>query len=416
MRILWVKVGGLWPANSGGRLRSYHIINELSREHEVSVVTTRRADEDPAVLVKQLSRCKHVVQALYSAPKHNSPEFVTALVKSWFTPLAVDLYKNQVPEMKTSVARLLQENDFDIIIADFLTALPNLPKQASVPVVLFTHNVEYMIWKRLCANETNLLKRLLLAIEWRKMKWYEASACREADVTLTVSDTDKEQFMAMAPDSIVHATPTGVDIEYFMPASAAAGLAAEQPLELVFSGSMDWFPNEDAMLWFTDSILPLIRRQVPEVTLTIVGRNPSQRMRELATRAIKVTGTVDDVRPYVHRAAVYIVPLRVGGGTRIKIYEALAMGKAVVSTTVGAEGLPLTHDRDILLADTPEAFAQQVVNLIAYPATRTRLGQAGRALVETEYSWRRVARDFEGLCRRSRKTTPQQTLAGGNEA
>jgi sugar transferase (PEP-CTERM/EpsH1 system associated) len=432
MRILWVKIGGLWPANSGGRLRSYHIIAELAQGHEVTVVTTRRADEDPAVLERQLPRCEQILQFPYNAPKHGTPGFIRALAASWFTALPVDLYKNIVPDMRAAVTQLMRDGNFDLCIADFLTALPHVSLDLPVPVVLFTHNVEYMIWQRLCQNESNPIKRLLLAIEWRKMRRYEHRACQLADLTLTVSDADMRLFKQMTPAASIHPIPTGVDIDYFRPAADGSGPEAagafqpaeetNQEMELVFSGSMDWFPNEDAMLWFMDSMLPAIRRELPGIRLTIVGRNPSAKLQQRAAQEanIDVTGTVDDVRPSVHRASVYLVPLRIGGGTRLKIYEALAMGKAIVSTTVGAEGLPLEDGKHLVLADTPEDFARQVVALVRNPALRAHLGHAGRELVQTRYSWNRVATEFETLCRKECRTASsppinQQIITGGSE-
>ncbi|HMI92751.1 MAG TPA: glycosyltransferase [Polyangiales bacterium] len=168
----------------------------------------------------------------------------------------------------------------------------------------------------------------------------------------------------------------------------------------MFTGAMDWYPNEDGILDFVDTTLPLIQREVPDVSLTIIGRNPSERLRAACNRpGVHVTGTVDDVRPYVHEGAVYVVPLRIGGGTRLKIFEALAMGKAVVSTTIGAEGLPMVDGRDFIAADSPTAIAQAVVALLRDPERRKAMGAAGRELVEQRHSWQRVALDFEQLCK-----------------
>jgi glycosyltransferase involved in cell wall biosynthesis len=162
---------------------------------------------------------------------------------------------------------------------------------------------------------------------------------------------------------------------------------------------MDWYPNEDAVLYFINAILPYIQREVPAVRLTVVGRNPTCRVRTAAEKVdVKVTGTVPDVRPYVSEAAVYVVPLRIGGGTRLKIFEALAMGKAVVSTTVGAEGLPLVAGEHFVQADDPIDFARNVIWLLGDPDRRKALGAAGRRLVEERYSWSQVAREFETLC------------------
>ncbi len=233
-----------------------------------------------------------------------------------------------------------------------------------------------------------------LAVEWRSIRHYGAEACARAGLTVAVSEADRALLRAGAPGADIRAIPTGVDTAYFHPNGAA-----EAPATLVFTGSMDWYPNEDAILYFLEAILPEIRREVPGVSLVVVGRDPTDRLRAAGAAAgIRVTGTVPDVRPYVAEAAVYVVPLRVGGGTRLKIFEALAMGKAVVSTRVGAEGLPIVSDRHFLQADSPAAFAQAVVSLLKDADRRRALGLAGRRLVEERYSWSQVTRDFEGHC------------------
>jgi len=396
LRILWVKVGGLWPLNTGGRLRSFHIISELSRHHEVTVLTTHDPDEDGTALARQLPRCALVTSVPHALAKRGGIGFMWALLRSWLTALPVSLYKCRSAALAAEVFRASAGGKFDLCVADFLHAVPNVELEGSTPVVLFEHNVEYMIWQRTGANSKSPLRRALLGLEWRKMRRYENRACSRADLTITVSDDDRLLLQQDDPESRIVAIPTGVDVEYF---DADDG-TLEQPLEIVFTGSMDWHPNEDAMRYFITGILPLIRREAPDVSLTIVGRNPSRQLCDTAaTAGVAVTGTVDDVRPYIRRAAVYVVPLRIGGGTRLKIYEALAMGKAVVSTTIGAEGLPLEEGAHILRADDPDTFARKVLDLLRNRAQRKELGTAGRRLMEQEYSWSRVAQDFERHCR-----------------
>jgi glycosyltransferase involved in cell wall biosynthesis len=282
----------------------------------------------------------------------------------------------------------------DLCVADFLVAMPNVPGGASAPVMLFEHNVEYMIWKRLHDVEKRPWRRALLAVEWRKMRRYEARACTRAAVTVAVSEADRALLAANAPAADIRAIPTGVDTSFFHPNGAI-----EAPATLVFTGSMDWYPNEDAVMHFIEAILPEIRQEVPGISLAVVGRDPSSRLRAAGTAAgIRVTGTVEDVRPHVAEAAVYVVPLRVGGGTRLKIFEALAMGKAVVSTRIGAEGLPIVPGQHFLQADEPADFARAVVALLRDPARRRALGLAGRRLMEERYSWTQVAREFERHC------------------
>jgi glycosyltransferase involved in cell wall biosynthesis len=260
--------------------------------------------------------------------------------------------------------------------------------------VLFEHNVEYQIWQRLAALERRPWLRALFEIEWRKLRAREAEACAQADLTIAVSEDDRRRLEQIAPGIRAASIPTGVDTTYFTPVPAA-----ERPAHLVFSGSMDWHPNEDAVVYFADAILPRIRAEVPDVTFTVVGRNPTDRLRDIAARnGITVTGTVADVRPSIAEAAVYVVPLRAGGGTRLKIFEAFAMARPVVSTTVGAEGLGIGPGKHYVAADRPAEFAASVVALLRDPARRHQLGDAGRRLVESCYSWPTVTRVFERQC------------------
>lgn len=393
MRILWVKIGGLWPLNMGGRLRSFHTIAQLARRHRVTVLTTHGPADDPHGLAQQLAACERVLSMPYAIPKAGTPRFAAALARSWLSPYPVDLWKCRIPALQAQIRQVLATG-VDVCVADFLVAAANVPTRGFVPTLLFEHNVEHMIWKRLHEVERRRGRRALLGLEWRKMRRYEAGACTRARLTVAVSESDRALLAAAAPRARIRAIPTGVDPSYFHPNGSA-----EKPASLVFTGAMDWYPNEDAIIHFLDTVLPQIRRRVPGVSLTVVGRNPSDRLKAAGAAAgTIVTGTVADVRPYVAEAAVYVVPLRIGGGTRLKIFEALAMGKAVVATTVGAEGLPIVPNQHFLRADSPADFADAVVSLIESPSRRHALGAAGRTLVEGRFSWEQVGRQFERYC------------------
>ena len=330
----------------------------------------------------------------YVVPKRGDRQFPLAVARSWFSADPVDLWKWRVPEVRGYVESVMARGEADVCVCDFLFAAPNVPFGGSTPVVLFEHNVEYQIWKRLAAIERSPLKRALFEIEWRKVMSREAAVCAAADLTIAVSDDDRRRLSQLAPAARTAAIPTGVDTAYFH-----RNGTPEVPGRIVFTGSMDWRPNEDAVLYFIDTMLPEIRRQVPEASLAIVGRNPTARLRAVAERAgALVSGTVDDVRPWMAEASVCVVPLRAGGGTRLKIFEALAMERPVVSTTVGAEGLALTPGREFIAADDPQAFAREVVALLRDPARRRSLGRSGRRLVEDKYSWAHVVREFEAHC------------------
>jgi glycosyltransferase involved in cell wall biosynthesis len=394
MRIVWVKMGGLWPATTGGRVRSLNTISELARGHQVTVITTHGHGDDPEGLKQQLAGCERVISIPHAVPKRGSAAFAAAVAGSWLSHYPVDLWKWRAQRVRRALRETLADGNVDLCVADFLFAAINAPTAGKVPVVLFEHNVEYLIWRRLANLETSPWKRALLEMEWRKVRACEAEACRRAALTIAVSDNDRQRLEELGAGIRAVSIPTGVNTKYFTPQ-----LDAEVPGRLVFSGSMDWHPNEDAVCYFADEILPRIRAEVPDVSLTIVGRNPGARVRELAARSgIAVTGTLDDVRPSIAEGSVYVVPLRAGSGTRIKIFEALSMGKAVVSTSVGAEGLALESGRHFLAADTAHDFAHAVIRLLRDPARRRALGDAGRALVEANYSWSRVARQFEARC------------------
>lgn len=396
MRILWVKVGGLWPLTSGGRLRSFHTVAELSRRHQVTVVTTHEADDEGDFRPARLGAAVRVVSLPFVPVKRGKASFALALAGSWVSQLPVDLWRWRIRAMRDVVRRMLTRGKFDICVADFLAAMPNIPgRLGDVPLVLFEHNVEHKIWRRVSETERRTLLRPLLEVEWRKMRRYEALACQRAALVLAVSEADRDLLQSVAPAARVETVPTGVDAAYF-----ASNGAPEVQEEVLFTGSMDWYPNEDAMAYFIERILPSIRREVPGVRMTIVGRKPREGLREVAEAAgVTVTGTVEDIRPFMARAAVYVVPLRIGGGTRLKVFEALAMGKAVVSTAIGVEGLPLVEGGEFALADNPDEFARSVVALLRDPARRRALGARGRRLVEERYSWAESARVFEVHCR-----------------
>ncbi len=257
--------------------------------------------------------------------------------------------------------------------ATFSSPALTCPDKLPIGTVLFQHNVESMIWKRHYEVQRNPLKKAYLYGQWRKTWAYERSACRKFDMVVAVSAADEEQMRTEFGLTQAAAVPTGVDVDYFRPRNTIPS----DKHNIVFTGSMDWLPNEDAMQYFIRDVLPLIREAIPDLTLTIVGRNPYPSLVELSKRdkSIIVTGRVDDVRPYIERAAAYIVPIRIGGGTRLKIYEAMAMEKPVVSTTIGAEGLPVNDGQELLLADTPAAFAAAVVRLLTTPDFAHRLGE-----------------------------------------
>jgi polysaccharide biosynthesis protein PslH len=398
VRILWLNAGLLLPLDKGGKLRTWHLMRHLARRHSITYVCFADPNEKKEHREGMVEVCNSLVTVPRSDPAKGSTAFYMDAVRHVVNALPYAVGKYQSDEYAGRVQYLLQHGRFDVMVADFLPPVANLPKSIPVPAVLFTHNVEAEIWRRHAENASNPLSRILLKQQWHRMLRFEREALTRFDLVLGVSDTDRETFARLYPGALrrsVHVVQTGVDTAYFTPMPGQ-----ERPRHLVFTGSMDWLPNEDGVLYFVRDILPRLRAIEPDITLSIVGRTPTPAVQRLAAEnGIAVTGRVDDVRPHVAAAEVYIVPLRIGGGTRLKIFEAMSMAKAVVSTTVGAEGLPVTPGRDIVLADEPAAFADAVVQLIRDREKRQSIERAARDLVVQKYDWAAVSRDFEeALC------------------
>ena len=394
MRILWLKADLLLPLDKGGKLRTWHLMRHLKHRHHITYVSFA----NPSAPAAHVSGMSEVADRVITIPRVDAPKasarFYAGAAMRLFDPLpyAVGNYRSRA--YRNAVAALFAKESFDLVVCDFLPPSVNLEWPLPCPSVLFTHNVESDIWRRHAETQTSAPARFLYNVQHRRMLRYEAAAIHRFDGVLAVSDADRKTFAGLYPNAArrpIRVVPTGVDTAFFTPDDTPAPGPS-----LVFTGSMDWLPNEDAMLYFCREILPLIRAEEPEVTLSIVGRAPTPAVRRLAgDPAISVTGRVDDVRPHVRGGAVYVVPLRIGGGTRLKIFEAMAMGKAVVSTSVGAEGLPVTDGEHVLLADEPRRFAQSVVRLLRDTGRRRELERAARTLVVDHYDWAAAGRELD---------------------
>ena len=394
MHILWLNANLLLPLDKGGKLRTWHLMRQLAARHDLTYVSFR----DPAQPEEHQTGMLEVCRRVFTVPRVDPPKgtlrFYADAAGYLVDPVPYAVAKYRSGPFRAKVEELLRSERFDAVVCDFLVPLVNMPGSLPCPGVLFTHNVEAEIWRRHAETAGNPVSRRLLAQQWRRMLRFEGQALSRFDLVLAVSDADARTFERLYPRALrapVHVVQTGVDTEYFTPAPGD-----ERPGHMVFTGSMDWLPNEDGMLYFAKEILPRIRRTLPDATLSIIGRSPTPAVARLgAEPGITVTGRVDDVRPHMAAGTAYVVPLRIGGGTRLKIFEAMAMGKAVVSTTVGAEGLPVTDGQDILIADTPDGFAEAVVRVMRDDALRGRLESAARRLVVERYDWAAVAEDFE---------------------
>ena len=395
MRILWLKTELLHPVDKGGRIRTYHMLKELKREHQITYLTLDDGTAAPDARARATEYCHELVVVPHQTRTKFTPGFYLDLTRNLLTRLPYFIMKYESPEMRKEIEQLTARTNFDVVVCDFLMPSVNLPAQLPCPTVLFQHNVEAMIWKRHYQVQQNPLKKLYLYGQWRKAFNFERIMAQSFDHVVAVSREDAETMQADYGISVSD-VPTGVDTDYF----TSGDRSQQAQRNLVFTGSMDWLPNHDAIQFFVRDILPLIRKALPDVSLTVVGRNPYPELIDLSKRepGITVTGRVDDVRPYMERATAYIVPIRIGGGTRLKIYEAMAMDRPVISTTIGAEGLPVENERELLLADSPDAFAAAVVRVLSDESLANSLSVRAGKLVREQFGWNKAAQRFADVC------------------
>lgn len=400
MRILWVKTGPLLPLDTGGKRRTHAMLTEISKDHKVTYLSLL---PEGSVLDPREEADPYASQKIWvnvNIPAKHSPLFWMDLAwNSLLSSQPYALHKYDAAPLRKKLRELTRPNEFDLIICDFLApALNFLDLTFTCPTVLFQHNIEAQIWQRLASSQSSALKRWYLGLQHRRMHHWEARLSTLFDGVITVSPEDAELARThYTLSNVLGHVPTGVDVDEFTPAPQ---ITAQRPFTIGFLGSMDWMPNIDAVLYFTQEILPSVRAQWPESRFKVIGRSPPARIKELAIKDpfVQVTGTVDSIQPHVHGCDVIVVPLKAGGGTRIKIYEAMAMGVPVVSTSIGAEGLSIQHGEDILIADTSADFAKAIVGLAEDPVKRRAIAESARQKVKTQHSWTAATRRFMELC------------------
>jgi len=390
VRILWVKTDFLHPTTRGGQIRTLETVKRLHARHEVHYVAYDNPSQ-PEGLQRAREYCSHAYPLQLDVPPRRSLKFASQLAGNLFSDLPLSITRYCSPAMRHQIAQLTSSIQFDSLVCDFLTPAPNFPDMSRV--VLFQHNVETMIWRRHVEQSPDSFRKAYFQSQADRMFNCERDMCRAAARVIAVSPQDAALMQQMFGVNAV-SVPTGVDLDYFRRPSDAPHTS-----DLVFVGSMDWLPNTDGVHYFVREVLPLIRQRKPDCTLAIVGRSPSSDIVALAQHdpLIQVTGTVPDVRPYLWGATASIVPLRIGGGTRLKIYESMAAGTATVSTAIGAEGLDVTHPQNIRLGDTPNAFADECLAMLLDDGQRESVAAAALHLVTSRFGWDAITDEFEKL-------------------
>ncbi len=397
MKILFIHKQILFPHDTGGKIRALNVLRHVARWHDVTYLSNLRPGEEnqlPAMKALGL----HVETTPARESRRGSPGFYVDLLANLASPRPFTVDRNYDPTLHQRAKELHQREHFDLIICDCVQMARHVEGLEGATTVLFQHNVEAQILQRQARKSRGAMARYM-ALQWKKMDRYESEVGGRFDVVIAVSEPDKLRFESDYGWKHVEAIDTAVDVEYFRPDAVDD---VESPDNVVFVGSMDWLPNQEAVHYFVREVWPRIREVRPAARFQVVGRNPTPDIFRLdGVDGVEIVGKVADTRPYLAKAAVSVVPILVGGGTRLKIFEAMAMRKAVVSTTIGAEGLPLTHGTNVVLADSPQAFATEVIGLLESPGRRSELAASAHELVNASFGSMTVARQFDGICSRA---------------
>jgi sugar transferase (PEP-CTERM/EpsH1 system associated) len=393
MRVLFLSQIVPYPPHGGVLQRGYNLIRELGRDAEVHLLAFVHPDVLPTPEALAGSRvelekhCRHVeyfpLWAKASIAHKLLAAGTSALSSSPFSVIA-----HRSAAFQRRVTETLQSSVFDIVHVDTLALAPFVDRALPTPTVLTHHNIESMLMGRRAQVETRPLLKQFLARESAKLTDAEREMSPQFDMNIVMSEADQRVLAELAPAARSAVVPNGVDTKYFTPDPS------QETPALIYTGGMNMFANRDAVMHFLTDIWPLIRARNTEVVFYAVGQDPPKELQAIAEAdpRVVVTGYVDDIRPFVRKAAVYVVPLRVGGGTRLKVLDAMAMGKAMVSTSIGCEGIEATPGTHLMIADRPDIFAETTLALLSDPARRLELSRAARARVEERYAWPGVGR------------------------
>lgn len=393
MRVLMLTPGLPQPTGAGAAIRTWHLLRYLVDRLGAQVQVLTFGAGAPAQAGEPLP--EGVAVTVLEAPARAWRRRLAVLAGSTWPDLADRLWS---PEAQARVLWAVQRGGVDVVHVGglevgryALEVARQRPAAGGPAIVLDEFNAEYVLQRRAWQTDRRVVRRwpqaAYSAAQWWRLRRFERAVCRAADALVCVSPDDQAALLALDPALRPAVIPNGVDTERYAPRDPATpGLPR---FDLVFSGTLDYRPNVDAAVWLGRSVWPLLRARWPELTLGLVGQRPAPAVRALgALPGVMVTGPVPDDRPYLWGAGLYAVPMRYGGGVRLKLLNALAAGCPVVSTAMGAEGVGVEHGRHLLLADRPEQWVRQVGRLLTEPELRARLAEAGRALVEARYQWR----------------------------
>jgi glycosyltransferase involved in cell wall biosynthesis len=392
MNILLLSTRSPYPLISGHSLRTYHILRGAAQKHDVTLITFVQLEEE--LKKENIEHLRSFCRSVYPfrIPVDMSRiRLASSLFLNLFSPLPFVAQKYDASMIRNTIRGIIVTEHIDLVHVDMLPLAVYIDEFSDLPTVLINHNVESVRLYRWFQTETNILKKAFLGLQWLKLRSFERSSMSKFDCCVVVSDVDKQLLRKMGINSKMFVVPNGTDTEFFKP---MGNMKIED--SVLWIGHMDVHTNKDAVLYFWRETYPLLRKEHPKLRMTFVGTAPPKEIANAAKKdeQIVVTGFVEDIRPHLGEATVMVVPIRIGSGTRLKILDAMAMGKAIVSTSVGCEGLNVTNGTDILIADDPEDFATRTTALLKNPDLRMNLEKNARKLAET-YDWNLITEKQE---------------------
>lgn len=382
MRVLVLSPKCIWPLTGGAETRNFNLLRETAKHHDVYYLSFLFHPGERENLAALAPYCKRVVGIDLHRPAWKKA-FNAA--RSCFTSRPYVLYEYVRRDMADAIQRMIAEEHIDVVHVHNLHMVQYAPFKNGAAFVYDTHNLDHVLWERFAKIQKNPFARLFSRLQCAKFIHWQRYAAAHSEKIVTLSDQERDEYLRMAPAADVVAVPNGADIEFFQPRDAAP-----EPDSIIYFANLEWKPQSDAGIYFHNEILPLVRQKIPRAKLYLVGNKPPEEMRRLNSPDVVVTGFVEDIRDYIARAAVVVLPLRVGAGTKHRVFQALAMKKALVTTSIGAEGIALTHGQTAMITDDPKQFAAYTVQLLSDPQLRATLGENGRKLVLDRYDWRAI--------------------------
>lgn len=295
-------------------------------------------------------------------------------------------------EYKQQLIKKLKQHTFDLVIIDgvfMATYIPLIKQYSKAKILLRTHNVEHQIWERHLANEKNGVKKTYLTVQNNRLKTFEINAFKQVDGIITITDEDKKNIGAIVPDKPICTCLTGINLDNYKFVQES-----KEPTTLFHFASMDWMPNIEAVDWLIQKVWPQVIKKMPNARLVLAGRGMPTKFKQLASSNIIVIDHVDDSSEFYHTYDLMLVPLWSGSGLRIKLVEGLAYGKAIITTSIGAEGIPYTHQKDMLIADTETEFANAITMILSDNDLKTKLQFQARELAQTHFDYKKIAQNL----------------------